>query len=397
MNEVKVLLGTPKIDKDVFWATYGAEFYDPAPVVLVGDERIIFASPLEITRLMEHGAAHGLTVKSWTDYSRKGEELLEASGVDVNRSMALKALHAFFKECGITECAVPYKGYAGLAETLRTVGYTVHVMTDVAVPFLPGRAVKTRSEVDAIKASIAVTEEAIGIAASMLRDAEIATDRALVLNGEPLTSERVREAMHVFFASKDHDVPDSTCIAGGEQGADPHELGSGPLYANEFIVMDVFPQSRKTSYFADVTRTFLKGTPTDAQRAMYDAVAQATAVATLLAKPGMTGQELHEAAKHVLEQRGFPTDDTGEVPFGFMHALGHGLGLDMHELPKVSDLADTPLVVGNVFTIEPGLYYVEGQHESGVTGGVRIEDDVVLIEDGCENLCSFPKDQWIIP
>ena len=165
-------------------------------------------------------------------------------------------------------------------------------------------------------------------------------------------------------------------VLAGKNSALPHGVpGDNVLGANDFLLIDF--GGKKGGYPADITRTFCLGEPTDTMREIYAAVKRANEAAHAIAKPGVTCHEIDQAARQVIDAAGY-----GDY---FTHRLGHGLGLSGHELPNVAPNDPTPLEVGMVFTIEPGIYHPE-------IGGVRIEDDVVVTEDGIESLSTFPKD-----
>jgi Xaa-Pro aminopeptidase len=165
-------------------------------------------------------------------------------------------------------------------------------------------------------------------------------------------------------------------VASGARSALPHaRVAHQQIQPGEFLLIDF--GCYVDGYAADVTRTVVVGEATARQREMYDAVLQANQISIEAAKPGMLAVELDRVARQYLEERGFAKL--------FVHSLGHGLGLRVHDLPRVSKRSKDRLEAGNVITIEPGIYEVD-------FGGVRIEDDVVLRESGAEVLTSIPKE-----
>jgi len=176
---------------------------------------------------------------------------------------------------------------------------------------------------------------------------------------------------------------DEIIVAGGDQGADPHERGHGPLRAGETIILDIFPRHKQSGYWGDLTRTVIKGKPAAAQRKLYQAVKQAQEGALQQVRAGVTGAEIHDGVCRTFEALGFKTGERNGIHQGFIHSTGHGVGLEIHEAPSISP-AGGPLEAGQVITIEPGLYY------PGL-GAVRIEDTGVVTETGIQLLASCPK------
>ncbi|NLX48927.1 MAG: M24 family metallopeptidase [Methanospirillum sp.] len=239
------------------------------------------------------------------------------------------------------------------------------------------RAVKVPAEVDEIRAVQQANEAAMAAAVGLVRAAEV-RDGLLVAGDEPLTAERVRAECHRTLLAHGCRAAD-TIVACGEQAAQPHQRGTGPLEACQPIVIDIFPQDELTGYFADMTRTVVKGEPPGEVLEMFEAARDAKALAVGRIRAGVEGAEVHQAVIELFAERGYPSDATG-----FTHNLGHGVGLEVHELPTLGP-GGGPLETGNVVTVEPGLYL------PGV-GGVRIEDMGLVTADGFENLTRFPEE-----
>jgi Xaa-Pro aminopeptidase len=178
-------------------------------------------------------------------------------------------------------------------------------------------------------------------------------------------------------------VGQHTIIAGGVQACDPHNEGSGALKAGEPIVMDVFPRHVASRYFADMSRTVLKGKARPQMKRLYDAVLAAQEEAIASVRDGADGQKIHAQVNRRFEDAGFKTGLVNGRMQGYFHGTGHGVGLDIHEPPRISK-SGSRLQAGQVVTVEPGLYYPE-------IGATRIEDMVLVTEDGCRNLTQFPK------
>jgi Xaa-Pro aminopeptidase len=169
-----------------------------------------------------------------------------------------------------------------------------------------------------------------------------------------------------------------------------HDPGSGPLPAGLPITVDLWPRDETSGCWADMTRTFVNGEIGADVAAIAAVVRGALEAARGAARPAITGEALYEVAAAVVEDGGFPTQRTREpgrrVTTGFWFALGHGVGLDVHEPPRLGLGGTEPLVRGDVLAIEPGIEGLEG------IGGVRFEDLLLITEDGCETLTSYPYD-----
>ena len=258
---------------------------------------------------------------------------------------------------------------------LRDAGLKVQFGTE---PFFPERAFKSDLEANAIQQGNAASAAGIRAAEQVLRASQIVGNR-LKYEGATLTSERLRTIIDQTCLAKGA-VAHNTIVAGGIQATDPHEGGHGPLKPNELIIVDVFPRVQKTGYHGDMTRTFLKGKANDAQRALVASVREAQVASIDTIKSGVKGAAVHAAASDVFINRGYETKRVKDGFVGFIHSTGHGLGLDVHEAPRVSPGAGK-LRTGHVVTVEPGLYYPE-------IGGCRIEDVVLVTKVGSEMLSS---------
>jgi len=210
-----------------------------------------------------------------------------------------------------------------------------------------------------------------------------------------VTSEIIRRIIDDALWKRGY-LGSGTIVACGRDATDPHRMGSGLIAPRQPMVMDIFPVSLATHYYADMTRTFFKGEPSEDFARMYAAVLGAQEAAIAVIRAGVDAGAVHRAAAEYLASRGFPTRTARGRPEGFIHGLGHGVGIDIHEAPRLGARSQI-LEAGNVITIEPGLYYGRASRRVGMrgkipVGGIRIEDMAVVTKTGCTLLTKFPKD-----
>jgi Xaa-Pro aminopeptidase len=249
----------------------------------------------------------------------------------------------------------------------------------------PEREIKTPAEIAAIREGNRLAAVGFATAEKILGAAKI-TGRKLIHQGRPVTSEGLRFAIETAIRAEGGD-PRDTIVAGGNQACDPHERGTGPLRPHELIILDIFPRVTRTGYYGDMTRTYLKGRATDAQRKLVATVREAHRAAIRMIRAGVDGQDVHELVNFVFSQAGYKTQRGRSGSVGFIHGTGHGLGLDVHEPPRMSAVS-CKLKAGTVVTVEPGLYY------PGL-GGCRWED-VVQVTALAPRLLSRHPYQWEI-
>ncbi len=269
------------------------------------------------------------------------------------------------------------------AEMLSRAGILVRCDTEWG---LIERRQKDGSEIAAIRYAQQQTEAVMRMACEAIAHAQVGVDNVLIIDGQPLTSERMQSKIDVWLLERGFSNPMSI-VAGGPVGADCHDHGHGTLKSMEPIIVDIFPRDKKTLYNGDCTRTVVHGKISDKIASMHAAVAKAKAAATSAVRAGVTGQFVHEATSRSIEasgyQMGFPPNDASDDFTSMTHGTGHGLGLEVHEPPLLAP-GGPELLVGDVVTIEPGLY-------CKAIGGIRLEDMVVVTEDGCINLNSLPE------
>jgi len=248
------------------------------------------------------------------------------------------------------------------------------------------RRSKDEQEIELIRQAQHTTEAAMEMACAMIATAEARADGVLIRDGEPLTSERVRAAIDHWLIDRGYSNPPSI-VAGGPCGADCHDIGQGELRTGQPVIVDIFPRNRDTLYNGDCTRTVVHGDVPDEIARMHAAVRNAKAAGIASARSGVTGESVHLATTEQIKREGYavglPSQDSPDSYCAITHGTGHGVGLDVHE-PPLLDLKGPELVAGDVVTVEPGLYRKD-------LGGVRVEDMIVVTENGCENLNRLPE------
>jgi Xaa-Pro aminopeptidase len=348
-------------------------------VTLYADGEVrLLVSGLEYTRAVADSDADELRKFQAYDFGEKVEEY--------GRTKTRPHVTAdFLAEYGVDSVSVPVSFPSGTAEVLRERGVEVTVDYDDVVRKI--RSVKTDEEVAAIADVQEATENAMRLVEDKLAEASV-LDGVVSLGGDPLTSERLRRDIEVALLDEGCRLTDCI-VASGADVAKAHESGSGPIHPGEPVVVDIFPRSEETRYCGDMTRTFVKGDPDEQVREWYDLTREAFDAALGTIEAGVTGNDVDDAVSDVFEAAGYPTlRSDPETDDGFFHSTGHGVGLDVHEGPSLSQYGGE-LEAGHVVTVEPGLY------EQGV-GGVRLEDLVVVTEDGYENLNSYDRDLQLV-
>ncbi len=232
------------------------------------------------------------------------------------------------REAGITQILVPANFPFGHAVKFQSLGYQLHPKRD---PFYEQRVVKTAEEVRYIEAAQRATEQAVAAAQTMLRQASINEDQ-LWFDGMPLTSERVKKLINVTLMECDC-VAQHTIVAGGEQACDPHNEGSGPLPARPQHYLRRVSRSATNRYFADMSRTVVRGTPSSELKRLYQTVLDAQEEAITKVKDGADGKRIHQGICARFEKAGYKTGLVNGRMQGYFHGTGHGVGLDIHEVP----------------------------------------------------------------
>ncbi len=367
MKKASLIVADSEKNADMLYAT-GFRAPDPFIYFAMGEKKGIIVSVLEYDRAITERKPD-INVFRYEDFIKHGRR---------GMGNVLRILAASLK---IKAFLVPGDFPLLLADYLRKHGLDVK---PAASGFFPEREFKSETEILYLRDAQRITAEAMRRAENILREAKFDAKGGLAWQGLPLTSEILRAEInlelvrHGAFAA-------STIVAGGKQGAEPHNEGSGPLLAGSPIVIDIFPRVAATGYCGDMTRTFVKGKAQDIAQKAYDAVLKARESCKKMIKTGVNPISVHEHAVSILEKRGFKT---GRQPdgrsYGFFHGLGHGLGLEVHEAPRMNLRNPEPFKGGEIVTVEPGVYYPEW-------GGIRLEDVVVVRSGRAECLTDYPN------
>jgi Xaa-Pro aminopeptidase len=332
---------------------------------------------------MEAGRLRELGLFEVHPHEELGMDELVASGLaptEIDAQLGLRAVGSL----GIERASVPGNFPVWLADRLRAAGVELDVDQEL---FDDRRRSKTEAQVAGIRRAQRAAEAAMDACRELLRRSEIRGDE-LLLDGEQLTVARVKADMNVVFAAHDT-TADEYIVAPGAQGAKGHDMGSGPIRLNSPLVVDIFPRDNSSAVYTDMTRTFVVGEVPDDVREWHRLCKEALDRASAEIRAGVEARSVFDGTCEIFEAAGEPTQRTkrpGEtLSDGFFHGLGHGVGLEVHEEPSMGRMARKTLVAGDVVTVEPGLY------RSGY-GGVRLEDIVLVTENGAEDLTNYPYD-----
>lgn len=358
-------------NSDIYYVTHFLASDDFTYLQTESGEEILFISDMEKGRAEIESRVSVIKTLQDLGYREKMKEKKDSS---IAYAACISELLAGE---GIKKVAVPYDFPIFYANSLAEAGFTI---VPIKSPFRKMRSLKKPEEVEAIKYTQMAGEKAMEAAIVLIAGAE-EREGLLYHQGEVLTGVKVLSVI-------DHTLLDYGCeaeetiVSCAKDTANPHGNTDGPLKANAPIILDIFPRSKKKRYFADMTRTVLYGEASEELKKMYETVLAAQKKAFGMVKPGVKAADVHNAICDLFEEHGYDTYRSGSKA-GFIHSTGHGVGLDIHELPSVGE-NEALLEAGNVITIEPGLYYPE-------IGGIRLEDMVLVTENGCQNLTGLEK------
>ena len=364
----RLIVAASETDPDMLYAT---RFFAPDPFIFLerNGKRTLVLSDLEIDRGRKQAEADEFV--SFNQLER------EVQGQSKKAPPYEKVLAHFLRKRSVKSTIVPANFQLGYAQELARNRIRVQATNGL---FWPEREAKSATEVEMIGHALRITEKGLKRAIEVLKASKPGHGKRLRWSGKTLTSAMLRAEIDSTIL-RAGGIPTGTIVAGGDQACDPHERGFGPLYANSLIILDVFPRDAKTGYFGDMTRTVLRGRASEAQRKLWETVKAGQALALRKIKAGVDGMTIHTAIQKFFAERGFPTEVCKGRHVGFFHGTGHGLGLEIHEYPRLQKVT---LKDRQVLTVEPGLYY------PGL-GGARQEDVVVVTKTGCRILSRFSK------
>ncbi len=341
-------------------------------------KRFVMVSMLEAARVDQAGDYEVIRPEEL------GVDDLLAQGLpreQITLEMALRATRRF----GVTDALVPRDFPLEIADFLRANGIK---LTPDRNFFTGRRRVKNPAELGGIRRAQKAAEAGMAAVRELLRRADDGNGGGLTVDGKPLTSEWLKQALAEAFVAHGCTADDSIA-SHGPQAAIGHDTGSGQIKAGETVVVDLWPRDGESACFADMTRTFVVGEPPDEVKEWHRLCKQALDEAIEKLRPGVKGADVFRGTCELFQQHGYPTPLTKQpgtvLEEGFYHGLGHGVGLEVHEEPNLGITGEKELVAGDVITIEPGLY------RPGY-GGCRLEDLLVVTDDGAENLTDFPYD-----
>jgi Xaa-Pro aminopeptidase len=368
-NDVtRLIVAASENDPDMLYAT---RFFAPDAFIFLEErgKRTLVLSDLEIDRARKTAEAD-----EFVSYSALEREV---QGRQRKAPAYKKVLSHFLRKRGVRSAMVPANFPLGFAQELEASKIKLRTTNGL---FWPEREAKTEDELKQMRRALQITEAGMARAIEVLAASKPGAGKKLAWSGKTLTSEILRAEIDSAIL-RAGGLPANTIVAGGDQACDPHERGFGSLKANSLIILDIFPRDAKTGYFGDMTRTVVRGRASEEQRKLWETVWEGQKLALRKMKPGVDGLALHNEVKQFFTDRGFPTEVRDGRQVGFFHGTGHGLGLEIHEHPRFQK---TVFKVGQVITVEPGLYY------PGL-GGVRIEDVAVVTKSGNRLLSRFEK------
>ncbi|MBE0411093.1 MAG: aminopeptidase P family protein [Anaerolineales bacterium] len=376
----------------MFYLTGGAHLTNADLVKIRGGDPILFHTPME----RDEAAKTGLATKNISDY--RLNDLLEQSGGDYTKAVVLR-YHKMLEDLNLTKGRMSVYGkidagfafaiFSGLQERLPDLEIIGEINDST---LLQAMATKDESQVERIRKMGMITTQVVGLVAEFLCSHRTKESVLVKSNDQPLKVSDVKSRINLWLAERGAENPEGTIFAIGRDAGVPHSSGNPDdiIRQGQTIVFDIFPCEAGGGYYYDFTRTWCLGYAPDHVYEIYEDVLVVYQQIMNELKAHSPCQPYQERTCELFEAQGHATiKSTPETQEGYVHSLGHGLGLYVHERPWFGKNATDKdrLEPGVVVTIEPGLYYPDREL------GVRLENTVWVRPDGqMEVLADFPMD-----
>ena len=319
-KDTLLIIDTTENNADLLYRT---NFFVPDPVIYIEHkgEKILVLSDLEIDRGKDNATVD--TVLSLSEYQRR------LSSKKRKRLRFVDIVDEVLKDLKIKKVLVPGMFSIKYADELRKRGYKIKVSEEE--PFFKERLKKTPQEVNSLKDALRKTARAMDLAIRMVASSEIRRNK-LYMNGQVLTSEKVKGEISAELSRMGYNAS-HTIVASGVHSSMPHHSGEGPIFADKPLVIDIFPRSQDTGYFGDMTRTVIRGEPSEKLVKMYNTVLNGQKLGISMIRDGVKSKDVHSAIVEYFNESGFETGNLNGKQQGFIHSTGHGLGLEIPWLP----------------------------------------------------------------
>jgi Xaa-Pro aminopeptidase len=389
-----VVFGNAENNPPMYYLTGGGHFSSATLVKKNGNDAVLFCNDME----REEAAKSGLQIQLYGQYPM--QELMQEAEGDYGKVMALRFLH-ILEDMELTSGKIAVFGNVEVSSLLTKLSYTDEWLPDVEFVgdttmdsiFLRAMETKDETEVERIRKIGAITTEVVGLVAEYLTSCDVRADEVLLKeDGTPLLLGDVKRKINLWLAERDA-VPSAGYIfALGRDAGIPHSVGNSDniMRLGETIIFDLYPQESGGGFFYDFTRTWSLGYATPEAQELYSQVQEIYKQVVENMDLNAPFKQYHQMTCEYFESKGHKSNMNTNAPQdGYVHSLGHGVGINIHERPfssfQVGD--DHRLAPGVVITIEPGLYYPE----QGM--GFRIEDTYWVRPDGeIEILAEYPYD-----
>lgn len=387
-----LVTGPAQHNPAMYYLTGGAHLTDGDLIKKRGQDPVLFHNPME----RDEATKTGLSTRNLADY--KMHELLQKTGGDHLKATILR-YQQMLTDHDLTSGRLALYGKVDAGSA-----YAIFSQLDKAFPdltmvgeltdsvLLQAMATKDEAEIERMRQMGKVTTNVVGKVADFLTSHEAKSGILVKSDGEPLRIGDVKRRINLWLAEQGAENPEGTIFAIGRDAGIPHSSGNPEdlLRLGQTIVFDIFPCEAGGGYFYDFTRTWCLGYAPDRVQEVYEDVSAVYQQIMGELESGTECREYQDRTCELFEQRGHPTImNQPQTEEGYVHSLGHGLGLHVHERPWFGRSAtkEDRLVPGVVVTIEPGLYYPEENL------GVRLEDTVWVRPDGkMEVLAEYPHD-----